>query len=219
VTKDALLLGLSGIFFGLLVGWIIGSQTAAPVPSRAPEAAAVDGAAPAGAPARAPALDEAKVRELTAAAERAPRDASIRRRLGDLYFEAERFDEAIRWYEEAVRLDPRDVEASTALGVSYYYTNQPDRALEQFDRSLAIDPSHARTMLNVGIVRAFGKQDLRGAVAAWERVVAVAPDSPEGRAARQALETLRAAHPGVAGPQGAAPRQGGATSGPPGEAR
>ncbi len=54
---------------------------------------------------------------------------------------------------------------STDLGVCYYYTNQPDKALEQFDHSLKLDPKHAKTLLNVGIVKAFGKQDLDGAEA------------------------------------------------------
>ena len=79
---------------------------------------------------------------------------------------------------------------------------QPDRALAQFQHSLAIDPRHTKTMLNLGIVRAFGKQDLAGAAAAWEQVLELAPDSPEGRAARQALDNIRAAHPEVAAPRG-----------------
>ena len=51
--------------------------------------------------------------------------------------------------------------------------NQPDQALQQFDRSLAIDPRHTKTLLNVGIVRAFGKEDLEGAAQAWQRVVEI----------------------------------------------
>jgi tetratricopeptide (TPR) repeat protein len=91
------------------------------------------------------------------------------------------------------------VNASTDLGISYYYTNQPDRALGQFERSLAVDPKHSKTLLNVGIVRAFGKQDLEGAANAFQQVLEVAPGSPEARAAKQALEGLRNAHPDVSG--------------------
>jgi len=78
--------------------------------------------------------------------------------------------------------------------------NQPDRALEQFQRSLAADPSHSKTYLNIGVVRAFGKQDLEGAAKAWQKVIELAPDSPEGRAAKQALDGVRNAHPGVSPP-------------------
>jgi tetratricopeptide (TPR) repeat protein len=91
-------------------------------------------------------------------------------------------------------VDPRNVNASTDLGIAYYYSNQPDLALAQFDKSLAIDPKHSKTLLNVGIVRAFGKQDLDGAEKAWQRVLDVAPESQEAAVARRGLDGLRAAH-------------------------
>ena len=98
--------------------------------------------------------------------------------------------DAAQWYEDALKLDPKNVNVSTDLGIAYYYMNQPDVALEQFDRSLAIDPRHTKTLLNIGIVRAFGKQDLDGAAKAWQRVVDLAPSSPEAGTARQALARL-----------------------------
>jgi tetratricopeptide (TPR) repeat protein len=88
---------------------------------------------------------------------------------------------------------------STDLGVSFYYMNQPDRALQQFEESLKYDPKHAKTMLNQGIVRAFGKQDLPGAVAVWEKLIQVAPTSAEAETARRALQGLKSAHPEVGG--------------------
>lgn len=144
-------------------------------------------------------LDETRARQLAAAADARADDSVVRVELANLYFDAERFPEAIRYYEEALKIDPTNVNASTDLGVCYYYTNQPDRALAQFARSLEIDPRHTKTLLNMGIVRAFGKQDLDGAAQAWEQVIALAPDSPEGRAARQALDSMRSAHPEAGG--------------------
>ena len=79
--------------------------------------------------------------------------------------------------------------------------NQPDKALDQFARSLKIDPAHAKTLLNVGIVKAFGKQDLDGATQAWQQVIKIAPDSPEGQAAKRALDSLQSAHPSLGGGQ------------------
>jgi Flp pilus assembly protein TadD len=76
---------------------------------------------------------------LRSAAERDPRDAEARIELGNLYFDSERFEDAVKWCEkQAVQVAPQNVNASTDLGISYYYTNQPDRALAQFERSLAI---------------------------------------------------------------------------------
>ena len=71
----------------------------------------------------------------------------------------------------------------------------------RFDKSLKLDPKHAKTLLNVGIVKAFGKQDLQGATEAWQQVLEIAPDTPEAQAAKRALDSLQSAHPGAAGTQ------------------
>lgn len=192
--RESLVFGIAGVFFGLLVGWIIGSQQGGPSapPAAQPQAAAQP-------PQAAAPLDEKRASELRATAERSPADAAARVQLANLYFDAERFEEAARWYEDALRINPRQADASTDLGIAYYYMNQPDRALEQFERSLAADPRHSKTYLNIGIVRAFGKQDLEGAAKAWQKVIEIAPDSAEGRAAKQALDSVREAHPDLAG--------------------
>lgn len=204
MNRDAVVLGVAGVFFGVLVGWIIGSQqgTARPV-TQAPAAAS----APQGTPAQQqapPPLDESRASALRTTAQQNPRDATTRIQLANMYFDAERFQEAADWYEQALKIDPRDINASTDLGIAYYYMNQPDRALQQFDASLKLDPKHAKTLLNMGIVRAFGKQDLKGAAEAWQKVLEVAPaGSDEARAAQQALDGIRSAHPDVAASSGA----------------
>jgi tetratricopeptide (TPR) repeat protein len=194
VPKESIIFGIAGVFFGVLVGWMIGSQQARStvVMPQVQQSAAEPGQAGQG-QAAAP-IDEARAAALRAAAKKDASDAAVRVELGDLYFDAERFVEASTWYEAALAVDPSNVNASTDLGIAYYYMNQPDRALAQFQRSLDLDSDHTKTLLNMGIVRAFGKQDLEGAATAWQRVVDVSPDSPEARMARQALQGLRSAH-------------------------
>jgi cytochrome c-type biogenesis protein CcmH/NrfG len=195
VSKDALIVGIAGVFFGVLVGWIIGSQQAAPRVTAPPAASAQAGSAQnSGAPAPPP-LDEAKASSMKTIAEQNPSDADTRIQLGNMYFDASRYQEAATWYEQGLKLRPKDPNVSTDLGISYYYMNDPDRALAQFDKSLQIDPRHAKTLLNVGIVRAFGKQDMKGAADVWQKILEVAPASEEAQAARQALDGLRSAHP------------------------
>ena len=201
--RESVALGIAGVLFGLLVGWILGSQNARPLP--APAAAAAPAApapeaGPGGAPSQAPAaaLDQRRVDELTTRANASPRDAGVRAALGNLYFDAERYPEAIKWYEASLEIDAKNPGVSTDLGVAYYYSNQSEKALAQFARSLSIDPTHAKTLLNLGVVRAFGKQDLAGATEAWQKVLSLSPDSAEGRAARQMIEAVRSAHPEAA---------------------
>ena len=200
MKPESIAFGIAGVVFGLIAGWVIGAQQAIP---RTPVAAAAPAAAaPANPGSTRPAMvDEAQVQALKSVAEREPTNSSPRTQLGNLYFDAERYDDAIKWYSDAVRLAPKDPNLSTDLGVSYYYTNQPDKALQQFAHSLALDPKHTKTLLNIGIVKAFGKQDLDGAAKVWQEVLQIAPDSPEGQAAKRALDSLRTAHPGSGGGQ------------------
>jgi tetratricopeptide (TPR) repeat protein len=198
MKSESLVFAVAGMFLGLIAGWLIGSQQTAFRP--APPVAAAAAAQPSGSNASAPAparLDMEEAKRLEDIAKSDPANATPRAQLGNLYFDAEKYDVAIRWYQEALKLDPTNPDVSTDLGVSYYYSNQPDRALAQFAHSLEIEPKHTKTMLNQGIVLAFGKQDLDGATKAWQRVVDLAPDTPEGQAARRALDNVKAAHPNL----------------------
>ena len=196
MKAESIVFATAGALFGLIVGWIIGSEQTVPT-ARAPAAAAQAESAPASGGGQPKAvLDEQQVRALQTIVERDVKNVEARIQLANLYFDAERYQDAIKYYEQAVALSPKDANVSTDLGVSYYYTNQADRALKQFDHSLSIDSKHVKTMLNMGIVRAFGKQDLPGAMAMWKLVIEIAPNSSEGQAAKRALDSLNAAHPG-----------------------
>ena len=196
MRSDAVAYGIAGILFGLIAGWIIGSQYESQ--RRQPMSAATAPAAAAPQAQAPPPLDEAKVTAFRSAAEREPKNAAPRAQLGDLYFGSERFDEAVKWYEQALALAPSDVRVTSQLAMAYYYTNQTDRALQQLERATKVDPKHAETWLNLGFVRAFGKQDLGGAEQAWQQVIKLAPETPEGQAAKRAIESLKSAHPGGA---------------------
>ena len=155
-------------------------STPAPVPVTPPESLL-------------PLDSDARIAQLQQQAIADPQNADARTQIGNLHFDAERFQQAIPWYEGALRIRPADVNVRTDLGVTFYYMNEPDRALQQFAEVLRVDPAHTKALLNRGIVLAFGKQDLAGAAASWERVVALKPDSEEGRAARKGLDGIRGA--------------------------
>ena len=204
MKPESIVVGIAGALFGLLCGWMLGAQQVSP--AQAPAAQVAQAGAPSGTPAGGAAqgstakpIDLAQVQTLEKQATERPTDASVRTQLANLYFDAENYSEATRWYEASLKIAPTNADVSTDLAVSYYYTNQVDQALAQFAKSLEIDPKHTKTWLNLGIVRAFGKQDLAGAGEAWTQVVNLAPaDSPEARAARQALDGLKSAHPELA---------------------
>lgn len=198
MKRESIAFAIAGVFFGLIVGWIIGSQEASLAPRApvAPTAETPPGAGSTNTPAPA-ILDETKVQALRTVAEGDPKNAEARTQLGNLYYDSGRYADAIKWYEESLAINPKDVDVSTDLGVSYYYNNQPDHAIAQLEKSLSLNPSHTKTLLNIGVVRAFGKQDLKGATEAWKRLVEIAPQSPEGQAAKQALASIATSHPNL----------------------
>ena len=183
---------LAGMLFGIILGWVLAVQQqgasapAAPVQSTtaAPAAQQQDGQQ------QRPPLNEARVQELTKTVEGDPKNAGAVSELANLYFDAERFPDAVTWYERSLKLQPNDPNISTDLGVSYFYTDRADQALSQFEYSLKLDPAHVKTLFNKGIVLAFGKEDIKGATAAWQRVIELAPGTPEAQAARRALEGI-----------------------------
>lgn len=200
MKPDSIAYAIAGMCFGIILGWVIGTQQLARAGGAAPVAAAAPAAQQA-APAannqrQAPPLDQGRVQTLTNALNANPNDAGTAVQLANTYFDAEQYADAAKYYEQALKLDPRNVDASTDLGVSYYYTNRTDDALKQFETSLKIDPRHTKTLLNQGIVLAFGRQNLDGAAQAWQKVVDIAPNTPEAQAAQRGLEGIAASRQG-----------------------
>lgn len=196
MKRDAIVAGLAGTFFGLLVGWILGSQQVRPVSSPAATTAASATQQDQGGRPQPPPLDTERVAQLEQRANAAPKDAIVRAQLGNLYLDAERPDQAIPWYEAAWRLDPKNVNVSTDLGIAYFHTNQIDRAIAQLDLTLSVDPRNLKALLNKGIVQATGKRDFTAASQSLQRVVDVAPGSEEARIAREALSAITSGHAG-----------------------
>jgi tetratricopeptide (TPR) repeat protein len=86
-----------------------------------------------------------------------------------------RYSEAIAAYQAVLKRDERNVDAMTHLGLIVAVGGHADSALETFDKALKIDPKYAPAYLYRGQVLYEQKQDYAGAVAAWERFMALVP--------------------------------------------
>ena len=193
MTRDAWIFGVSGTVFGVLVGWMLGSQRVAP-PIAPPAAQTAQAQSGGGGAEPAPTLDTERAVDLERQANNRPTDAAVRIELANLYYDARRFDLAIPWYEAALKLEPKNVNVSTDLALSIYATGDADRALKQIETSLSIDPKHVKTLLNQGIILAFGKNDLNAAAASWQKVIDIAPTSEEARIAKEGLAGIQSRH-------------------------
>jgi len=127
-----------------------------------------------------PVVDESQLRAYRDILTRDPKNLQAAVNAGNLLYDAQRYQEAIGFYEQALALKPSDINVSTDLGTALWYAGRADDALAQYDRSLALNATHAQTLFNIGIVRADGKHDYAGAVAAWDKLLTTNPDYPAG---------------------------------------
>jgi tetratricopeptide (TPR) repeat protein len=97
-----------------------------------------------------------------------------------------RYSEAIAAYQAVLKRDPKNVDAMTHLGLIVAIGGHADSALETFDKALAIEPNYPPALLYRGQVLYEAKNDVPGAVRAWERFVSVAPSAED----RQRVEKL-----------------------------
>jgi tetratricopeptide (TPR) repeat protein len=102
-----------------------------------------------------------------------------------------RYGEAIAAYRAVLARDPNNVDALTHLGLIVAIGGHADQALETFDRALAIDPNYAPAHLYRGQVLYESKQDVAGAVAAWERFVSLVPPGEDRERVQRLIAEVR----------------------------
>lgn len=118
---------------------------------------------------------DAQVKPLLARLETNPKDISALTELGNVYFDASQWATAIGYYTRSLNEAPRNPDVRTDMGIAYYYSGDSDRALKEFDQALKDDPRHVQTLFNVGVVKMGGKNDPKGAIAAWESLLKADP--------------------------------------------
>ncbi|HDZ62475.1 MAG TPA: tetratricopeptide repeat protein [Nitrospirae bacterium] len=110
--------------------------------------------------------------------------------LGDQYFEAGRFKEAIDTYEKAIELNPGDADSYNDMGLSFHYMGKSEAAVEAMRKGVEVDPSFQRIRLSLGFVlAALGKME--ESVAALQKAVDMNPDSREGIEAKRILDMVK----------------------------
>jgi tetratricopeptide (TPR) repeat protein len=195
---------LSGLSFGLAAGYFVFRALLPDAGVSVSSAPASDGSSSIGLDARdePSALDEKEVRRLEVRAKEDARDAAARAELGRLYMDAERYAEAVPWLEEATKLEPADLHVRSHLAITYLNLGRSEQAAAAFQENLSIDPHHPASLLGLGRIKLYVQKDIRGGLAMWEKLVEVAPESPEAKAVSVELEALKSAHGADSGSPG-----------------
>ncbi|HEY9856608.1 MAG TPA: tetratricopeptide repeat protein [Stenomitos sp.] len=113
---------------------------------------------------------------LEEAARQDPTNASTQVMLGNAYYDAQRYADAVGAYQKALALKPGDPNVEVDYGTSLFYVGKADEALKTFKAVLKSNPKHFQAHLNMGVVyRSQGK--VSEAIASWKQAEAVAPSA------------------------------------------
>lgn len=167
-----------GLMVGLAVGYALAERQPVPL-ARAMAAAKIGGAAPQEMPeghppmpsggAQPSSIEPQRERLEQLQAER-PDDPKPMIALGNLYFDAARWDDARSWYEKALPMEPANPDVLTDLAVVYRNLRLPDKSLELLDRSVKIKPEHWQAWYNKVVVLHYDLHRHDEAVAALQRL-------------------------------------------------
>jgi tetratricopeptide (TPR) repeat protein len=103
-----------------------------------------------------------------------------------------RIDEAIRHFQEAVRLKPTFADAHYNLGVALFQRGRTDEAIGQFQDTLRLEPNHVQAHNNLGA--ALGRKGLTDeAIREFEETLRLKPDHVEARRNLNILLAAKAA--------------------------
>ena len=177
------------LLIGVLVGYLV-RGSAKPADQASPTSAEMQQAATAppsnaGQQQKMPSLEDMKrmadkqAEPMLAKLKNDPKNVDALNKTALTYKAAHQFKEAIVYFQKALDVDPKNVAIRTDMASCLYYTGDVDGALAELDKSLTYDPKHAGTLMNIGIIKWQGKNDVNGAVVAWEKLLKLNPNFPQ----------------------------------------
>ena len=168
---------------GIAGGWLIrglqrpvvnGSVAAATVPVPTINDKTMDAKAPAAA--RLEEIADAQAAPLLNKLKSNPNDPELLTSVGNLYYDAQQYPNAIQFYKRVLEVKPADTAVRTDMGTAYWYMGNADLAIAEFNKALDDVPNNPNTLFNRGLVRWKGKSDRAGAIADWNQLLATNPN-------------------------------------------
>ena len=188
-VKQVYAMAVTSLVVGLAIGYLFrGSQS--PAVSAQP-AANVQPSVPTGSMGgQMPSLEQMKQMADTKAAplleelKGDPNNSDRLIQVGNIYKATHQFKEAAAYYDKALQVNPKNVAIRTDMASCLYYTGDVDGAISQLQQSLHYDPKDASSLFNLGLFKWEGKQDGKGALAAWQQLLKSNPQLSADRKAR-----------------------------------
>ena len=142
------------------------------------------------APAQQPAFDEEHYQHLLQEARANPNGFEENVHLANFLFDNRRFDEALQYYQTALKVNPRDADVLVDAGVSSFNLNKFEEAKTYFEKALTVNGNHINALYNMGVISA-RLGNMEEMTTYWNKLIEVAPQSEQARNAQQMLIQVR----------------------------
>jgi cytochrome c-type biogenesis protein CcmH/NrfG len=182
---------LAGFISGATVAILKGKKNI-PQTAMAPKPQMVPSESPEPAPQGPPSAEvAAKIQTLKDIVQKDPKNLAAWAELGNLYFDSQKPKEAIQAYSQYLAAKPDNADVRTDMGIMFRSLGDFDRAIEEFKKAAQSDPKHVNSRYNIGLVLLHDKQDIKGAVKAWEEFLKVDPKSERAQRISAQIEKMK----------------------------
>jgi tetratricopeptide (TPR) repeat protein len=213
MKREPMVFAVAGMIFGFVLGYMaagLGDAPSSDVRPRpvadasarpAPEAAAAAaGSTPSAGHDQPPGpADPDEVRTLENLAAREKQNVQVRIELGNLLMDHAQYEDASRWYREALALKPADNDVRVDLGATLLNLGRGPDALAEFDQALKTDPGHKKALFNKGLALMQSGRP-KDAVAIWDNLLKRYPGDPQLQGLKDQVERIRAGRTPAGGP-------------------
>jgi tetratricopeptide (TPR) repeat protein len=101
-------------------------------------------------------------------------DAIVRASLADIYVRQAKWDDAIKNYEDAIKLDPKNANLRVKFGSLLLIRGNADQALSHLDQAVILSPGNPEAWLRRGDAY-FERKDWQQSGVSYQQVIALSP--------------------------------------------
>lgn len=119
-----------------------------------------------------------------------PKNVKLLVEAGEMYYHHGAFGDAATYYQRALA-EKDDPAVRNQYASALFYQGDGDNALKQYDQVLAKDPKNEIALFNSGMIRLKSKNDAKGAVAQWQKLLQAYPNHPRKRQVEDLIAQAR----------------------------
>ncbi len=108
-----------------------------------------------------------------------PNNPAFLARVARIYEVTHQFATAAVYFRKSLAADPKNAALRSEFASCLYYGGDTDAAIHELEQTLQTQPKEPDSLFNLGVIRWKGKDDPKGALQAWEKLLQTNPALPE----------------------------------------